>query len=52
MLKPDLPDAHFALGLAYLSAGDRQNAIAEVSVLSRLDQQLSAQLQGLIDRNP
>jgi tetratricopeptide (TPR) repeat protein len=50
-LAPNMADAHFALGLAYLSADDRKNAGVEVGVLSRLDSQQADRLQTLIERS-
>jgi len=49
-LKPELAEAHFALGLAYLSIGDRQKALNEVDALSRIDSRQATQLRSLIDR--
>jgi tetratricopeptide (TPR) repeat protein len=50
-LAPNMADAHFALGLAYLSVDDRKNASIEVEVLSRLDSHQADQLQSLIERS-
>jgi len=44
-LKPDLTDARFALGLAYVSIGDWHQAAVEANSLSRADRHLAAQLQ-------
>jgi len=48
-LHPKMADAHFALGLAYLGVDDRKSATDEASVLAKLDQKQSDQLQHLID---
>jgi len=48
-LKTDLADAHFALGVAYVSIRDRVNARNEVDALSPIDSRQAAQLQAIID---
>jgi tetratricopeptide (TPR) repeat protein len=51
-LKPDLADAHFALGLAFLSPHDKRQALSEADALSRINSQLARQLKDLVDRRP
>jgi superkiller protein 3 len=48
-LNPHLPEAHFALGLAYLGQRNRAAAAQEVQALSPLDAQLSERLQALLN---
>ncbi len=48
-LAPNLADAHFALGLAYVSIGDRKKAVDEVNTLWRIDSEQAARLQHLVD---
>ena len=47
-LKPTFADAHFALGLAYISLGDRNPAIKQSQALDRLDPALAKKLRDMI----
>ena len=48
-LAPRMADAHFALGLAYISVGDRKKASDEANSLSVLDPQKASRLRYLLD---
>jgi tetratricopeptide (TPR) repeat protein len=45
---PDLPDAHLALGLAYLKQGDKNSALREYDALKTLDKETADELLTLI----
>ncbi len=42
--------AYFALGRAYLGAGDRERAMKQLAALEKLDEKLASQLRGLMER--
>jgi tetratricopeptide (TPR) repeat protein len=44
LLSPDDADAHFGLGLSYLSAGDKGLALEEYKVLKTLNKTLANEL--------
>jgi tetratricopeptide (TPR) repeat protein len=47
-IKPDDVDAHYGLGLAYLSLSDKTSALDEYKILKDLDSQMAEELFNLI----
>jgi tetratricopeptide (TPR) repeat protein len=43
-LKPDDANAHFGLGLSYLSIGNRGSALDEYKILKSLDEKMADEL--------
>jgi tetratricopeptide (TPR) repeat protein len=48
--KPDYVEAHFYLAQAYLSAGDKNSALQEYQILTKLDPNTAQHLQGLMQQ--
>jgi len=47
-IKPDLAEAHYKLGIAYLIKGDRGSALEEYKILKVLDPESAKKLFNLI----
>jgi tetratricopeptide (TPR) repeat protein len=48
--KPDFVEAHFYLAQAYLATGDKNNAIQEYQILTKLDPNIAQRLQTLMQQ--